>query len=79
MGSSSFLRLRSLTGGASQRRCQEVTGYRLPPHRRLHQAAHPRGRQLRRPPIGEGLGQGQGHRHFPEIGGFGTGLIGGRR
>jgi len=56
-------------------RSQKVACHLTPPHRHLHQAAHP-GRVFkhRGEAVGQGLEKRQGHRHFPQVADLGPGL-----
>ena len=49
-------------------RAQDISGHLAPPHRHLHQAAHP-GLVLQSggQPVGQGLEEGEGYRHFPKV------------
>ena len=48
---------------------KEISGHLAAAHRHPDQVAHlRRGRQARRGAIGQGVGQGQSHGHFPQIG-----------
>ena len=63
---------RSVPGGVSQVRAQEISRYLTAAHRHPDQAAHlRRGRKARRQAIGQGVGQGQGYGHLPQGGGLG--------
>ena len=60
---------RSVPGGVSQGRAQEISRHLTAAHRHPDQAAHlGRGGQARRQAIGQGVGQGQSYRHLPQGG-----------